>query len=208
MKLQLFASILVAFATTAMPALSQSKPAKKVEYFCQTSNGIPVTFARTPKETVEMIRWQSRFFSRSGYTPDQRCQEVTVRFQKHSDQGNLRYITTGKINNQNVMCVAPNKGGGCRADGLILTFEPQDDPQKVLVEIFNVSTRVRTAPVLRGQKQKVYIDVDEFLSNAASSRQATTQTEATKPVNTGNGGSSNSSQDGACSNPDSLFCSN
>ncbi len=208
MKLQLFASILVAFATTAMPALSQSKPAKKVEYFCQTSNGVPVTFARTPKETVEMIRWQSRFFSRSGYTPEQRCQEVTVRFQKHSDQGNLRYITTGKINNQNVMCVAPNKGGGCRADGLILTFEPHDDPQKVLVEIFNVSTRVSKTPVLRGQKQKVYIDVDEFLSNAASSRQATPQTEATKPVNTGNGGSSNSNQDGACSNLDSLFCSN
>ena len=177
MKNQLLVPILVAATIIAVPSVSQSQPKGKVRYFCKVSNSIPITFARTPTETVEFIGWQSKAFSTSGYPPERRCQEVATRFQKHSDAGHLRFITTGKMNNQNVMCVAHSKGGGCRSDGLLLTFEPKDDPQTVFVELFNVSTRVRKVRLTRGKP--IYIDVDEYLSNASGMRQS----QPTKPEN-------------------------
>lgn len=212
MKLQLLAPILVAATTFAPPVMSQSSPNRRVQYFCEASNGIPVTFAHTPKETIEMIRWQSRFFSGSGFTPEERCLQVSARFQKYSNQGTLRFITTGRMNNQNVMCVAESKESGCRADGLIFTFEPKDDPQTVLVEIFNVSTRASQKPLARGRQQRIYIDVNEFLSNSSSRKQHTTQPEATQPVNetprssTGSEGSSNNDTADTCTDPNSIFC--
>ncbi len=93
----------------SLPIVSLAKPTVKVQYICEMKQDIPITYARTPTETVEFIGWQSQAFSNSGYTPERRCQEVTARFQKHSDAGNLRFITTGRMNNQNVMCVAQKK---------------------------------------------------------------------------------------------------
>lgn len=169
MKTKVLASTAIAIATTfALPAISQSQTQGKVEYFCQVSNGIPITFARIPSGTVEMIGWQSRTFNNSGYSPERRCQEVTARFQKHSDAGNLRFITTGKMNNQNVMCVAQKKGGNCIPDGLLLTFESNEDPQKIVAELFNVSTRKRKIRLTRGKP--IYINVEEYLQNTSSVR--------------------------------------
>lgn len=171
MKTNFFIPVLITFVTTmALPIVSLARPTSKVQYVCKMNQGIPITYARTPTETVEFIGWQSQAFSNSGYTPERRCQEVTARFQKHSDAGNLRFITTGKINNQNVMCVAKNKGSNCISDGLLLTFEPKDNPQKVLVELFNVSTRVQKIRLTRGSP--VYIDVDEYLNNVSKTRQS------------------------------------
>ncbi|MEH2180663.1 COP23 domain-containing protein [Nostoc sp.] len=173
MKTNFFLPFLITFAATiALPivSLAKPKPPSKVQYICEIKQGIPITYARTPTETVELIGWQSQVFSNSGYTPERRCQEVTARFQKHSDAGNLRFITTGKMNHQNVMCVAQSQGGNCISDGLLLTFEPKDEPQKVLVELFNVSTRVRKIRLTRGKP--VYIDVDEYLSNVSKTRQS------------------------------------
>ncbi len=193
MKNKFFTSIVIAFATTfAIPVVSLAKPQAKVQYVCEVSQGIPITYARTPTETVEFIGWQSQAFNNSGYTPQRRCQEVTARFQKHSDAGNLRFITTGKVNNQNVMCVAQKKGGNCISDGLLLTFESKDDPQKVLAELFNVSTRVQKIRLTRGRP--IYIDVDEYLSNVSKTRQSQ-PIQAEKPA----------SQDN-CNG--SFFCSN
>ncbi|MBC1278538.1 hypothetical protein GNF10_21860 [Nostoc sp. UCD121] len=180
MKYNFFIPIVITFATTiALPIVSLAKPTVKVQYICEMKQDIPITYARTPTETVEFIGWQSQAFSNSGYTPERRCQEVTARFQKHSDAGNLRFITTGRMNNQNVMCVAKKKGSNCISDGLLLTFEPKDNPQKVLVELFNVSTRVRKIRLTRGNP--VYIDVDEYLSNASKNRQSQ-PTQSEKPA--------------------------
>jgi Circadian oscillating protein COP23 len=184
MKNQFFTSILLTFATTfAIPVVSLAKAPVKVQYVCEISKGIPITYAHTPKETVEFIGWQSQAFNNSGYTPERRCQEVTKRFQKHSDAGNLRFITTGKINKQNVMCVAQKKGGNCISDGLLLTFESKDDPQKVLAELFNVSTRVQKIRLTRGKP--IYIDVDEYLSNVSNTRQSQ-PIQVEKPVSQDN----------------------
>lgn len=86
MKPNFFIPILITFATTiAFPLVSLAKPTIKVQYLCEMKQNISITYAHTPTETVEFIGWQSQAFSKSGYTPERRCQEVTARFQKHSE---------------------------------------------------------------------------------------------------------------------------
>ena len=111
-----------------------------------------------------MIHWKSNFFanSLSDFTPESRCVEVSRRFQAFYSKGNLTYLTTGKINDQNVICVAEEYGGPCK--GLLLTLEPKDNPQQVLHDLMDVRINAR-GPITRGAAS-TYIDLDEFLDAA------------------------------------------
>ncbi len=154
--------------TLTIATLFASLPAhaRPVQYSCSVRSGIPTTIARTPQGVVSVITWKSAHFNSSGFSPQKRCQAVSARFQKHSSQGSLRYITAGKMQNQNVLCVAQNRGGACRSDGLLLTLEPQDNPQSVLRDLFNVASRASNSPTSRGSASKVYINMDNYLQSA------------------------------------------
>lgn len=170
MKNKLFPTLLIAL-TTAFSTINTA-PAKsynKVKYICENSGYFPITYVITPTEKIEFIAWKSQAFQNSGYSAEKRCQTVTERFQYHSDVGNLRYITTGKINNQKVICVAKSKNSNCISGGLLLTLESKDNPKKVLTELFNVSTRKQKMSITRGKP--IYIDVDAYLSNVHDTRQ-------------------------------------
>lgn len=167
MKPQLIPLIVATLTTVATLPISLAAHARPaVQYSCSVRNGIPTTIARTPQGTVSVITWKSNHFSTSGFSPQKRCQVVSARFQKHSNQGSLRYITVGAMNNQNVLCVAQNRGGACRQDGLLLTLEPHDNPQSVLKDLFNVASRASNSPTGRGTGSQVYINMDNYLLSA------------------------------------------
>jgi Circadian oscillating protein COP23 len=150
------------------PAQSETQSANR--FFCAksrnpaTGNEIPTTFARTGRGNVSMIYWKSTFFANqlNDFTPESRCLEVSRRFQAFYSQGNLSYLTTGKINDQNVICVAQEYGGPCK--GLLLTLEPQDNPDEVLRNLMEIRVNAR-GPITRGTGS-TYIDVEEFLDTA------------------------------------------
>jgi hypothetical protein len=123
------------------------------KYSCIERNGTPSSIVETQRGTIELIVWKSNFFKNSGWNPKSRCQEVSYRFQKFSDAGELKYITTGEINGYNVICVADPKKpqpNVCKNDGLLITLEPGDDPQQVRNEIFDISARVKGGGYTRG----------------------------------------------------------
>lgn len=177
-----FNALVVAMLTTALATLSMSLPAyaRPVQYRCSVKKGIPTTIARTPQGIVEVITWKSKHFSSSGFSPTKRCKLVSARFQKHSNQGSLRYITVGKLNNQKVMCVAQTRGGACRRDGLLLTFEPQDNPQRVLRDLFNVASRSSNGPTGR-DAQQIYININNYLQSAPNVAPDSTENEIMAP---------------------------
>jgi Circadian oscillating protein COP23 len=148
----------------------QAEPQSSNRFFCGKSRNpatgaeTPTTIARTQRGNVLVIHWKSTVFvnSLNDFTPESRCIEVSRRFQEFYSQGNLSYLTTGKINNQNVICVAQEYGGACK--GLLLTLEPKDDPQVVLRDLMDVRVNAR-GPITRGT-DSTYIDVEEFLDTA------------------------------------------
>ena len=140
---------------------SQSQHKSKNIYTCLRTTGYPSTVVDTSRGRIELIVWKSDRFRQSGWSPQKRCEEVTRRFQKFSDNKVLRYVATGTINRQKVICVAQKKPTGirCRKDGLLITLEPNDNPSKVLDELFDISSRVSLGGLSRG----TILDLDEFL---------------------------------------------
>lgn len=119
-------------ATTLMPQYQAR--AEQVNFICETKDGKPATIAQHSEHgNVPIIVWETNYFSNSGYTPKQRCEEVSNRFQKYHEQ-NLNYsLTTGRKNNLPVICVAKDKGGPC--SGILFTLRPEDNSNKYLKQL-------------------------------------------------------------------------
>jgi hypothetical protein len=163
-------AVLSLLASTLVVLPAQADPSSSARFFCGksrnpvTGDEMPTTMARTQRGNVLMIYWKSTFFANklNDFTPENRCLEVSRRFQTFYSQGTLSYLTTGKINDQNVICVAQEYGGACT--GLLLTLEPKDDPQEILRDLMDVRINAK-GPITRGSSS-MYIDVEEFLDAA------------------------------------------
>ncbi len=142
---------------------TSSQPATKNVYSCVPRNGNPATVVDTKRGRVELIVWKSEFFSKSEWTPQRRCEEVTKRFQMLSDTDQLRYVSTGRMNNQSVICAADKKPADyvCKQDGLLITLEPKDNPTQVLKDLFDINSRIQGGGIVRGEG----IDMNYLLEN-------------------------------------------
>lgn len=110
----------------------------RLQFYCaRNQQGIITTFARKSNKRIPIISWRSTV---GQYTPERRCEEVMRRFQTFSNQGTLRYITTGTINRQNVICVADSTQRSCRPDGLLFTITQSDNPRAVLNQFNGIGT--------------------------------------------------------------------
>ncbi|PSF31688.1 hypothetical protein C7H19_22380 [Aphanothece hegewaldii CCALA 016] len=140
----------------------QAQTAKN-KYSCINEGGIPRTVVDTKRGKIEMIVWKSKYFGPE-WPAERRCQEVTERFQEFSDAGNLRYVTTGKMNSYNVICVGDKRVSGyeCRKNGLLITLQPNDSPTAVMNELFNINNRISGGGLERGGA----IDLISFLKTA------------------------------------------
>ncbi|MGR3277115.1 COP23 domain-containing protein [Acaryochloris marina NIES-2412] len=124
------------------------------QYVCVKEGGKYATIAQTQKGPIELIVWESTFFGPQ-YTPEQRCQMVSQRFQTLWDSGRLKFLNAGRMNRQNVICATSKTGiEGCLKDGLLITLEPKDDPHNVLNELF-FSRRTRAGGTFRNNRKPI-----------------------------------------------------
>jgi hypothetical protein len=129
-------SIFVVFAAGAVCSatlLPGSSQAENVSFTCAVAtDNIPTTFAQTADGNVPVFKWKSNYF-RPPYTPMQRCQEVTERMNSFSGRGALDYLTSGRVNNQPVVCA----GTSCdsRGSNVLITLRPDQNPNQVLQEL-------------------------------------------------------------------------
>jgi Circadian oscillating protein COP23 len=166
LKTILTMAIVSSFLTIPLGRVSLAEEKPTARFSCgqsrvlTTDKKIPTTFALTKRGSVPVIRWQSTYFGKSSiYTPLKRCEEVSRRFQKYYSEGTLSYLTTGKMNAQNVICVSDEYGGPCQ--GLLLTLEPKDNPQAVLKDL--LSARNRASGPLTRSTGSLYVDMTNFL---------------------------------------------
>jgi hypothetical protein len=167
MKHQLFAPVLtglaLALGTTAL--VSQPSYAIGTTFYCGTRNGAPATIARTSRGDIPMIRWVSNDFTRLKYTPRQRCQEVSARFQNFNDNGTLKFIRTGTVNKYPVLCLASSSGGACAPKAVIVTLQTGSNPQVVLDRLLDLRARAAGKALDLGGSQLIfYQDGDAYLN--------------------------------------------
>ena len=168
----------IALATTTTVA-SIPNPVQSTGFFCGKSGGQPATIATRAEGNLPIIKWVSNSFSDSGFDAQRRCEQVSERFQQYHKTGKLKYLTTGIINRQAVICVATSRGGDCARElpnnGLLFTVKPGTDPRDTLKRLENLRAKAsstsslnESAPSNRVEVEngdRLYIDMGEYLNS-------------------------------------------
>ena len=165
-KIQTILASLFVLSNNALSSHTADAQNMRNVYQCIEYEGNPTTVVDTQRGRIKLIVWQSDYFNNSGWTPQKRCEAVTARFQKFSDDNNLKYVSTGIINKYKVICVASTrvgKGYNCNNDGLLITLEAKDNPQQVLNNLFVNASKIGGTAVLRG---KTTISIETILDRA------------------------------------------
>lgn len=149
-------------ALSAPYVAAQSEPSSiRPTFFCGLESGTPTTMVRTAAGDSEFIRWTSVHFSSSGWTPEQRCKVVSERLQSSSDRGNLKFLTTGRMKDQSVICSANTEGGRCL--DLLYTLKPGQDPVQALRGL--VSTRQGLSGPVSETSTRIYLSVTKLIGS-------------------------------------------
>ncbi|MGB7440612.1 MAG: COP23 domain-containing protein [Coleofasciculaceae cyanobacterium] len=160
MKSRSFASLITFFAflpTVIFPSVSY---AEETTFFCGTTEGVPATIARTSQGEVAMVLWSAEQLNQPDSNPEQLCQEASQRFQTYYNQGKLNYITTGRVNRQNVACVAQQEGGAC--NGFLFALNPEIKPKVALQRMFRI--RVPSAGPISETGTPLYINLERYFN--------------------------------------------
>lgn len=183
MKIQPPISLVTASAIALVTTIVWSIPtsAQTTGFVCGNSGGQPATILQRPEKSggsVTVIKWVSNSFSESGFDAQRRCEQVSERFQQYHKTGMLKYLTTGIINRQPVICVTNRLGGDCARElpnnGLLFTVRPGTDPRDTLKRLENLRDRASTnslnesAPSRRvdvEMNDRLYIDMGEYLNS-------------------------------------------
>lgn len=151
---KLIACIISAFAAAATMLSVQAEPSqvggikfqllsvqaepsqtRGIKFQCRmTSSGIPATMFNTSKGWSPLILWETKEFGEV-FTPKNRCDIVTQRFQSAYEKGQYN-LTVGQKNGSNIICAAVRPGSSC--EDMLLTLKSGMNPE---YELKNLSWR-------------------------------------------------------------------
>ena len=106
-------------------------------YYCgESKDGTPTTFARklAVPGSAAIIRWERDNWQ--NVTPQERCEQVSDRFERAYRANNLQYILEGRFNQQPVVCGVRDYGDLCtKEENFLLTLQHQDDSKQFITDL-------------------------------------------------------------------------
>ncbi len=161
-------SALLTFSLIA-PSTVEARP--KSNFFCkQDNNGVWTTFTKNNLHNIPIVRWTKTINRR--WNPQTRCQEVSKRFNSLYDNGWLNDLTSGEINNQNVICGVRRTGDRCTNRNILLTINTGDEPDYILKKMFDLQARARGKTIyLSGNK--CFENIDDYQQNVPPEKKGT-----------------------------------
>jgi hypothetical protein len=171
--LSLLIAMLVGTPTLITPVVAQSE-APGGKFFCGQNRGAPATMANSSQGPVPVIRYVSTIGADDEYTPELRCQIISQRFQKFYTEGSLKFLTTGKINQQPVICVTPTNRASCSGSDrdLLITLKPSSDPAQTLRNLMAVRVGSAFGPLEESKNAQIYLNMDVYLNQAPAAANA------------------------------------
>jgi CHAT domain-containing protein/Tfp pilus assembly protein PilF len=171
MRYRRFISSLIAATVLGVPLISpQPTQAQDISFYCGSRDDVPTTYIRINQEDIAFITWVSEYFADSELNPQQQCDEASARFQQAYSNGNLNYITTGRMNRLPVVCASQREGGSCKE--LLFILPPTSNPSAVLRQLFRLPRSANGLFIgglsdgLVGEaprRQQLYVDFQEEL---------------------------------------------
>ena len=174
MKLKLLTTGLLSIAVTlGASTVKEVRANSEAEFICadsydgESEQSLPTTFAWTPHGKVAIIRWETEDFLNAGFSPQERCEAVSPRFQEAYDNNTLGLITNGQMNARPVICTSNESGGECVT--LLMTLRPEDNSLRVLQSLKQILNMEQVGPIKHssGIPQVYYeVDIENFLETA------------------------------------------
>jgi hypothetical protein len=172
----LLAQIIPAFSLVALsptvPSVAALTTLTTVKFACARLEGRLATVVKTKKGNVPLVVWDSTLFAGSGYSPVNRCQQVTKRFQNLHRSGKLKYLTAGQVKNLPVICATVLTTERCNLDNLLFTLRPGKDPQGILQKLNDIRNRVAKNAVVEESSSTItsnpsttnLVDMEDWLT--------------------------------------------
>jgi hypothetical protein len=181
------ASIALATLGTSMqPGFSQTEKGanspNQMTFFCHqlydpaSGEKAPMTVVWIPERQghVRIIGWKSEAFGKN-WTPQKRCDEVSPKFQKFYESGQLNYLSAGRIETttkngnisaKQVICGVQDTQSVCNDKNLLFTVKDTEEAGHVLQSLFDVLVGTSTEPIWQSSDQRLYLNVKNYLREA------------------------------------------
>ncbi|REJ55485.1 MAG: hypothetical protein DWQ56_14380 [Microcystis aeruginosa DA14] len=174
MKLQTLTKTLTIALIGVGPALTLQSPSQaqaRFECLLPVTGphvGVPTTYAKVgSNERKPVIRWVSRYSSGSGYTPQQRCLEVTKRFNTlDARPRGIDIITTGYLNGLPVIYSPSHGRERANSSNLLFTLKRGEDATQKIQLLFDLRAGHYTEPLFESSSDSVIVYFNKFLENA------------------------------------------
>jgi hypothetical protein len=175
MKLLSIILLTLTIPTTLWLTAPRAEAKKAVVFTCTDVSGRLATAVKTKKGHVPLVYWDSAAFNSAGFSPQVRCQKVTQRFTNLYENGQLKYLATGTVRSQPVICGLKASKANCNSENMLFTLKPGSDPRSVLRQLNAVRNRAAnsaavnesSAPIAANPSTDNQVDVEDWLSFAS-----------------------------------------
>jgi len=129
--------------------------------------GVPTTYVKVgSNERKPVIRWVSGYSSGSGYTPQQRCLEVTRRFNTlDARPRGIDIITTGYLNGLPVIYSPSHGREGANSSNLLFTLKKGENATEKIQQLFDLREGASSNPLFESSSDSATIDFSKFLES-------------------------------------------
>jgi hypothetical protein len=144
-------SVLITLVISSLPSHgqvpNQTSQDSQVKFVCEKYEGVPTTVVKTEKGTIPILKYESTYFSSSGYTQLIRCHQISDNFQRLYSQGKLKYIASGYVHESPVICGVEALEQSCSVNNVLFTL-PQSSTSKDITDIIiSVGTAASQNPL-------------------------------------------------------------
>ncbi|MEN9565889.1 MAG: hypothetical protein RLZZ69_1085 [Cyanobacteriota bacterium] len=155
MKINLLTKIIVSMtfcvAALNVPTMVEASSNK---YSCLKVNGVYGIYAHSDRGKIKLMSFV-RDVSED-LSSNVRCQDVATRFQRFSDNGILRLISSGYVNNEPVLCAVVEQGQVCNAENILVTLPPESEPIEAARRLMDTRALALGRPIeVNGQQGKL-----------------------------------------------------
>ena len=173
MKLQTLTKTLTIALIGVGPALTLQSPSQaqaRFECLLPVTGphvGVPTTYVKVgSNERKPVIRWVSRYSSGSGYTPQQRCLEVTRRFNTlYTRPGGIDIITTGYLNGLPVIYSPSNGRERANSSNLLFTLKSGENATEKIQQLFDIREGSSSNPLFESSSDSATVHFNKFLES-------------------------------------------
>ena len=129
------------------------------QYQCVSRNGKYFTVANTARGPVPIIEWVNSY---SEYTKERRCKDVSNRFQRFTESGQLKHLVTGTVNKKPAICGVSEKGQKCDSNNMLVQLPNGSNRHKVAQQLMRSPFLSNGIPVRLNKRIEVYQDGENY----------------------------------------------